>query len=47
RLSSARTGKGFGLGLSIARRAVVLQGGRLWAEAADPGLRLCLVLPSA
>ncbi|MFO6375334.1 hypothetical protein ACLBYN_77680, partial [Pseudomonas aeruginosa] len=23
------------------------QGGRLWAEAADPGLRLCLVLPSA
>ncbi|WP_430301821.1 hypothetical protein, partial [Pseudomonas aeruginosa] len=27
--------------------AGVGQGGRLWAEAADPGLRLCLVLPSA
>lgn len=47
RLSSARTGKGFGLGLSIARRAIALQGGRLWAEAGDPGLRLCLVLPAA
>lgn len=45
RLSSARSGEGFGLGLSIARGAIRLQGGELWAEPGNPGLRLCLRLP--
>lgn len=47
RLPSAHTDEGFGLGLSTTRRAVILQGGRLWVEAADLRLRPCLMLPSA
>ncbi|WP_028695478.1 HAMP domain-containing sensor histidine kinase [Pseudomonas cremoricolorata] len=43
----ADSGAGFGLGLAIARRAIELQGGRLWASNADPGLRLHLLLPAA
>ncbi|MBF8676036.1 sensor histidine kinase [Pseudomonas fulva] len=41
------SGTGFGLGLAIARRAVQLQGGRLWACNAHPGLRLHLTLPAS
>ncbi|MEX5341934.1 histidine kinase sensor domain-containing protein [Pseudomonas sp. I2] len=41
------SGAGFGLGLAIARRAIELQGGRLWASNAHPGLCLHLVLPAA
>lgn len=37
---------GFGLGLSIARAMVQLQGGQLWAENAEPGLRLVIKLRS-
>jgi two-component system sensor histidine kinase PfeS len=45
RLNAARPGgDGFGLGLAIARRIVQLQGGELWAENLDPGLRLHLTL---
>ncbi|MHC6223890.1 HAMP domain-containing sensor histidine kinase [Pseudomonas sp. X10] len=43
----AGSGSGFGLGLAIARRAVELQGGRLWASNAHPGLCLHLLLPAA
>ncbi|HCV40001.1 MAG TPA: two-component sensor histidine kinase [Pseudomonas sp.] len=39
------SGAGFGLGLAIARRAIELQGGRLWASNAHPGLCLHVVLP--
>jgi two-component system, OmpR family, sensor histidine kinase PfeS len=47
RLDTAREqGSGFGLGLSIARRAVVRQGGSLWAENGAPGLRVHLRLPA-
>ncbi|MEN4828127.1 sensor histidine kinase [Pseudomonas sp. P39-UII1] len=41
------SGAGFGLGLAIARRAIELQGGRLWASNGHPGLCLHLVLPMA
>lgn len=41
------SGAGFGLGLAIARRAIVLQGGRLWASNGHPGLCLHLLLPVA
>lgn len=41
------SGAGFGLGLAIARRAIELQGGRLWATNAHPGLCLHLLLPAA
>ncbi|WAE63403.1 histidine kinase sensor domain-containing protein [Stutzerimonas sp. R40042] len=45
RLNAARPGgDGFGLGLAIARRMVQLQGGEVWAENLDPGLRLHLTL---
>ena len=48
RLDQARSaGSGFGLGLSIARRAVARQGGRIWAENGRPGLRVHLCLPAA
>jgi two-component system sensor histidine kinase PfeS len=40
-------GKGFGLGLSIARRAIELQDGRLWASRGDAGLIMNLRLPAA
>lgn len=43
----ADSGAGFGLGLAIARRAIELQGGRLWASNGHPGLCLHLVLPAA
>jgi two-component system sensor histidine kinase PfeS len=48
RLDSARPGDGgFGLGLSIARSAIVLLGGRLWAEnAPGGGLQMHLLLPA-
>ncbi len=47
RLNAARPGgSGFGLGLSIARSVVQLQGGELWAEHSDAGLRMNLRLPS-
>ena len=38
--------EGFGLGLAIARRAIELQQGRLWASNARPGLCLHLLLPA-
>ena len=40
-------GSGFGLGLSIARRAIELQGGALWASRGSQGLRMHLRLPAA
>lgn len=40
-------GSGFGLGLSIARRAIELQGGALWATCGSQGLRMNLRLPAA
>ena len=46
--STARPGslvKGSGLGLAIARRIAELHGGRLAFEAAQPGLRVTLILP--
>jgi two-component system sensor histidine kinase PfeS len=43
----ADSGAGFGLGLAIARRAIELQGGRLWASNGHPGLCLHLTLPAA
>lgn len=46
--STARPGslvKGSGLGLAIARRVAELHGGRLAFEAAEPGLRVGLILP--
>ena len=39
------SGAGFGLGLAIARRAIELQGGRLWASNGHPGLCLHVLLP--
>lgn len=45
RLDGSRPGDGgFGLGLSIARNAVLRQGGTLWAENGQAGLRLNLRL---
>ncbi|MFF7706134.1 histidine kinase sensor domain-containing protein [Pseudomonas sp. NPDC007930] len=35
---SGTPGQGFGLGLSIARKAITLQGGELWASVAERGL---------
>lgn len=47
RLCASRPGgEGFGLGLAIARGALRVQGGELWAENASQGLRLTLRLPS-
>ena len=43
----ADSGAGFGLGLAIARRAIELQGGRLWARNGHPGLCLHMTLPRA
>jgi two-component system, OmpR family, sensor histidine kinase CpxA len=36
---------GVGLGLSIAERAVLLHHGKIWAERAEPGLRVSIELP--
>jgi signal transduction histidine kinase len=36
---------GIGLGLSITRRAIHLHHGQIWAENADPGLRIHMDLP--
>ena len=49
RLDSARPGDGgFGLGLSIARSAIALQDGRLWAQSPPgSGLQMHLLLPAA
>lgn len=41
------TGEGFGLGLAISRRAVELQGGRLWATNTGNGLCMHLTVPAA
>lgn len=47
RLNAARPGgEGFGLGLSIARSVSQLQGGAVWAENRNPGLRVSLKLRS-
>jgi two-component system sensor histidine kinase CpxA len=43
----SRTSGGVGLGLSIARRAVVLHGGNIAARNAHPGLRVSIALPHA
>ncbi|AYN96187.1 sensor histidine kinase [Pseudomonas sp. LTJR-52] len=48
RLNGARPGgDGFGLGLSIARSALMIQGGAIWAENCNPGLRVTVRLPAA
>lgn len=48
RLDGSRPGDGgFGLGLSIARNALTRQGGQLWAQNTDEGLRLLMQLPAA
>lgn len=47
RLDRARAvDRGFGLGLSIARRILARQGGHLWAENGHPGLHVHLSLPA-
>ena len=47
RLNAARPGgDGFGLGLAIARGMVRMQGGTLWAENGDTGLRMTIRLQS-
>ncbi|WP_415844417.1 histidine kinase sensor domain-containing protein [Stutzerimonas zhaodongensis] len=47
RLSAARPGgDGFGLGLAIARGMVLMQGGSIWAENSEPGLRMTIQLRS-
>lgn len=40
-------GQGFGLGLSIARRSIELQGGKLWASQGESGMRMNLLLSAA
>ena len=43
--SRTRSTGGVGLGLAIAERAIQVHDGSIWAENADPGLRVCLRLP--
>jgi signal transduction histidine kinase len=47
RVSSARErdSGGVGLGLAIARRVVLAHGGKVWAQNANPGLRVTIQLP--
>nr|WP_315973401.1 ATP-binding protein [Aeromonas caviae] len=46
RIGSPRMGKGYGLGLAIARKAVILQGGTIQAcNRAQGGLRVTMTLP--
>jgi two-component system sensor histidine kinase CpxA len=47
RVDNSRTSAtgGMGLGLAIAERAIRVHHGNLWAENADPGLRVCVDLP--
>ena len=46
RIGSPRMGKGYGLGLAIARKAVILQGGSIQARnRAQGGLRVTMTLP--
>lgn len=40
------SGQGFGLGLSIARKAIELQGGQLWASRREQGLSMKMRLPA-
>ncbi len=47
RLDASRNESGFGLGLSIARRAVIRLGGKMWAENARPGLSIHMQLPAS
>jgi two-component system sensor histidine kinase PfeS len=48
RLTTARPGgDGFGLGLAIARGAMQMQGGIMWAENTGEGLRLSFRLKAA
>jgi len=37
---------GMGLGLAIAQRAIQLHNGEVWAENAEPGLRVSVSLPA-
>ena len=38
---------GVGLGLAIAQRAILVHHGQIWAENAEPGLRVSVDLPVA
>lgn len=38
---------GVGLGLAIAQRAIQVHNGEVWAENAEPGLRVCVNLPAS
>ena len=43
---SARSARGMGIGLSVCKRLVEAQGGRIWAEQREEGgLRVCFTLP--